>query len=64
MVGCQQRLIHRQIITQFYARFNRKELSTTDNDENAIAAAAKIGLRRTPKKGYKAPAATGIKATL
>jgi hypothetical protein len=29
-----------------------------------MATAAKIGLRRIPKNGYKTPAATGIKAEL
>lgn len=44
--------------------FNRNEFRTTLMLENAIAAAAKTGLSRMPKNGYKTPAATGTKAEL
>ena len=44
--------------------FKRNEFKTTLILLNAIAAAAKIGLSKIPKKGYKTPAATGIKAEL
>ena len=44
--------------------FKRKEFSTTESEEKAIAAAAKIGFNKIPKNGYKTPAATGIKAVL
>jgi hypothetical protein len=37
---------------------------TTVTDENAIAPAAKIGLRRMPKNGKRTPAATGMRIVL
>jgi hypothetical protein len=39
-------------------------LVTTDTDENAIAAPARIGDSRIPATGYSSPAATGIRITL
>ena len=39
---------------------SRSELVTTNTDENAIAAAAIIGLSKMPKNGYKTPAAIGM----
>jgi hypothetical protein len=43
----------------FFAR-SLKLLLTTLTELSAIAAPAIIGLRRKPKSGYNAPAATGI----
>ena len=37
---------------------------TTLTDDSAIAAAAKTGLSRIPKAGYRTPIATGISTTL
>ena len=39
-------------------------LDTTVTDEKAIAPAAKMGLRRIPKKGKRMPAATGMRIVL
>lgn len=47
-----------------YPRFKRREFKTTDNELNAMAAAANIGLKRIAKNGYKTPAATGIRTVL
>ena len=44
--------------------FNRNEFRTTLILLNAIAAAAKIGLSKIPKNGYRAPAAIGTNAEL
>ncbi len=41
-----------------------KAFETTVTEEKAMAPAAKIGLRRMPKKGKRMPAATGIKIVL
>jgi len=41
-----------------------KAFETTVTDEKAIAPAAKMGLRRMPKKGKSAPAATGMRIVL
>lgn len=46
----------------YYFDFNLREFKTTEIELKVIAAAAKIGLSRMPKNGYKIPAATGIKA--
>jgi hypothetical protein len=43
---------------------SRKTLPTTDRELALIAAAAIIGLSKTPKKGNKIPAAIGIPMTL
>ena len=42
----------------------RNEFETTVTDESAIAPAASTGESSHPVKGYRAPAATGISATL
>ena len=47
-----------------YPLFSRKELRITEIEEKAMAAAAKIGLSRIPKEGYKTPAATGTRMLL
>lgn len=44
--------------------FNLNEFKTTESEEKAMAAAAKTGFNKIPKKGYSAPAATGMKAVL
>ena len=44
--------------------FNLSEFKTTLILLNAMATAAKIGLSKTLKNGYRIPAATGIKAML
>jgi hypothetical protein len=41
-----------------------KAFVTTVTDEKAIAPAAKMGLRRIPKKGKSTPAATGMRIVL
>ena len=38
---------------------SRSEFAMTDTELNVIAALASIGLRTSPKKGYKIPAASG-----
>ena len=43
---------------------NRSAFDTTKTELSAIAPAASIGDSKIPKAGYKAPAATGISATL
>lgn len=48
----------------FYPLLRRKELRTTEMLEADIATAAKMGLSKMLKNGYKTPAATGIKAIL
>jgi hypothetical protein len=40
-------------------RRKRSELVATDTELNAMAAPASIGLSKTPKNGYSAPAAVG-----
>ena len=50
-------------IRQLY-RFIRRELETTLTEEKAMAAAAIMGFKSQPVKGYKIPAATGIPTTL
>src|SRR5262249_41105276 len=45
-------------------RFKRRLLVTTDTDENAIAAPARIGESSTPASGYRTPAATGMSRML
>src|SRR5438045_3611089 len=45
-------------------RRRRRLFDTTLTELNAIAALARIGLRRMPKNGYSAPAATGMPTTL
>jgi len=50
-------------LSQFASDHNllkRSELLTTETELKAMAAAAKIGFRRIPKKGYNMPAAMGI----
>ena len=42
----------------------RSEFDTTVTDEMAIAAAASTGESSQPVSGYRAPAASGISATL
>ena len=42
----------------------RKLFVTTETELNAIAAAAIIGFKRKPVKGYNTPAAKGIPITL
>jgi hypothetical protein len=39
-------------------------LETTVTEEIAMAPAAKMGLRRTPKNGKRIPAATGMRIVL
>jgi hypothetical protein len=46
------------------ARRSRSALAMTDTELKAIAAAAKIGLSRTPNTGYRTPAAIGTPAAL
>jgi len=43
---------------------SRVEFQITDTELKLIAAAAMIGLRRSPKNGYSTPAATGTPSTL
>lgn len=43
---------------------SRRALESTNTLESPMAAAASIGLRRTPRKGYNTPAATGMRAVL
>jgi len=53
-------------LQKFYrlTRFNLKALKTTDTELRLIAAAAIIGLKRIPKKGYRTPAAIGTPRAL
>ena len=44
--------------------FNLNAFETTVTDESPMAAAAKMGLSRIPKKGKRIPAATGIRIVL
>ena len=44
-------LILKLYINYILNRFNRKEFKTTEIEENAMAAAAKIGLSKIPKNG-------------
>jgi hypothetical protein len=53
-----------EIQTAALKRLNLNAFVTTVTDENPIAAAANIGLRRIPKKGNSTPAATGMRITL
>lgn len=46
------------------ARRKRKALVTTNTLDKAMAPAANTGESKGPPKGYRAPAATGIRATL
>lgn len=41
-----------------------REFVTTETDERPMAPAASIGSRRSPKKGHRAPAATGMRTAL
>ena len=43
---------------------NRSAFAITDTELKVIAALAIIGLSRSPKNGYRTPAATGTPATL
>ena len=54
----------RQSLSSYAGFFSRNEFKTTEIELNAMATAAKIGLKRIPKNGYKIPAAIGIKAEL
>ena len=44
--------------------FNLRALDTTVTEERLIAAAANMGLKRRPIKGYKTPAARGMREVL
>ena len=46
------------------ANRRRSAFPITETELKLIAAAAMMGLRRMPKAGYSAPAATGIPMTL
>src|SRR4030095_1959578 len=58
----QRRLDHRACSS--FQRLSLRLFVTTDTDENAIAAPARIGESSTPQSGYSTPAATGISTTL
>lgn len=40
-----------KLFEYYHPRFRRRELRTTESEEKAMAAAAKIGLSKIPKKG-------------
>ena len=63
---CQEATDHRPeyIPDQAPARLRRSEFAMTDTELKLIAAAAIIGLKRTPTKGYKIPAAIGTPSEL
>jgi hypothetical protein len=45
-------------------RRNRRAFETTVTDDSPIAAAARMGESKTPKRGKRTPAATGMSTTL
>src|SRR5262245_59493421 len=47
-----------------FQRLSLRLFVTTDTDEKAIAAPARMGESSTPQSGYSTPAATGISTTL
>jgi len=49
---------------QRFARRKRSALPTTDTELRLMAAAASIGDKRSPKNGYRTPAAIGTPAAL
>ena len=51
-------------LSPILAQRSRREFDTTETELNAMAAAAKMGLSSTPKKGYRTPAAMGMPAVL
>src|SRR5262245_4851912 len=53
---------HRELSS--FQRLSLRLFVTTDTEENAIAAPARMGESSTPQSGYSAPAATGISTTL
>src|SRR5262245_2976859 len=47
-----------------FTQRSRREFPTTDSELRLMAALAQMGLMRTPKNGYRTPAATGIVSVL
>jgi hypothetical protein len=58
------RSIRRQSCDYFNADRSRSALLTTDNELKLIAAPAIIGFNRSPKTGYRIPAAIGTPSRL
>ena len=57
-------LFLQSIDCQKFFLFNLSAFQTTETELKALAALAMIGLKRSPKKGYKMPAAIGMPKTL